>query len=253
MSKVLSRIAIITLVAFIPIWETAKAQQANPTQAAVACTSFRGDINSFAACWISEMMSDRQQQVARCFSESKSVLTFAFCSAQRPLSPQEQQLADCALRLNGDYGAAAACAGMQFLGPEEQRLVRCVVSNGANYLGAAICAGGRNLTPEQTVVANCALTTGAQPYAFAGCVGGPLTENELQKCVTIGIGANGCFGNNNTIVRAVSDAWQGISGSNSVFNNPGQILGGQNSIINDLRLPALPLPGGPTIPPPPLR
>jgi hypothetical protein len=70
--------------------------------------------------------------------------------------------------------------------------------------------------------------------AFAGCVGGQLTTTELQKCLALGIGGAGCFGNNNAIVKAIGDAWKGVAGGpNSVFNNPGQLAGGPNSVINN--------------------
>jgi hypothetical protein len=213
--------------------QTAPAQQGDPTQAALSCQSEK-DLNVFAGCWSYEMMSDPQRQVAQCVQQSPSPGDFIFCATQRRLSLDEQRLAFCAFQSSGNFGVVASCAGSEFLNPTQQRLVACVSSNRTNYVGAALCAGGRNLTPEQAVVANCTLQTGGQPYAFATCVGGQLTANELQKCVTIGIGGNGCFGNDNAITQTVRTAWKGLAGGpNSVLNNPGQLAGGQNSIINN--------------------
>jgi hypothetical protein len=207
------------------------AQPGDPVESANACKSEK-DLNAFAGCWSHEMMSDVQRQVAQCVPQSPSPGNFIFCAAQRPLSLEEQRLAYCAFQSAGNFGAAASCAGFQFLNPNQQRLVACVASNGTNYVGAALCAGGRNLTPEQAIIANCTLQTAGQPFPFAACVAGPETAAELQKCVASGIGENGCFGNNNNIVKART-AWKGLpDGPNSVLNNPRQLTGGQNSTIN---------------------
>lgn len=64
---------------------------------------------------------------------------------------------------------------------------------------------------EQEVFAGCAVSTGGQPYAFAGCVGSQLTKMELQKCFTHGIGGSGCFGQNNTVVKFVNNAWKDVT------------------------------------------
>jgi hypothetical protein len=224
--------------------------QGDPTEAAENCASrgLNGDLNNFSSCWVTEMMTDEQREAANCVAANNGLGGAAFCLAGINLSPTGLQLARCAQQSGGNLQAAALCAGRQFLDPESQRLAGCVASNPTNFWGAAICAGGRDMTPEQQVFANCAVATGIQPYAMAGCVGGQLTTNELQKCLTIGIGGRGCFGDNNTITRAVRDAWKGISGGpnsvlnqpgeifggpNSVFNNPGQLAGGPNSVINN--------------------
>ncbi len=97
-----------------------------------------------------------------------------------------------------------------------------------------LLAGGEQLTAEQQVFAECAVETGLQPYAFAACATGQLTLNEFQKCFEIGVGGEGCFGNNNEVVKLVRDFWNGVAGGpNSVLNRPNQIFGGPNSIFND--------------------
>ncbi|MGA7383500.1 MAG: hypothetical protein WBW81_02035 [Methylocella sp.] len=222
--------------------------QDNPAEAAANCSDQVADINTFSTCWVSQMMTDQQRQVANCIAGSNGLGGAAFCMAGMNLSPIGLRLAGCAQQSGGNLGAAAACAGLRYLDPQAQRVAACVARNPTNFWGAALCAGGQNLTPEQQVFANCAVATGMQPYAMAGCVAGQLTTNELQKCVSVGIGGRGCFGENNTIVVLVRDAWRGVAGGpnsvlnrpaqvfggpNSVFNNPGQLAGGPNSVINN--------------------
>lgn len=98
-----------------------------------------------------------------------------------------------------------------------------------------MCAGGSRLTPEQAIIAQCAVSTGFQPVAAAGCIGTQFAINELQKCMTGGIGGSGgCFGPNNEAVKVIRAAWKGVSGGkNSLVNNPAQIWGGKNSVVNN--------------------
>ena len=155
--------------------------------------------------------------------------------AGRNLSPMGQQVAQCALQMGGRPQMLAMCAtGPMGIDPEAMRLAECVAANPSNFWGAAMCAGGQQLTAEQQVFAQCAVETGLQPYAFAACATGQLTMNEFQKCFEIGVGGEGCFGNNNEIVKLVTDFWSGVAGGpNSVLNRPDQIFGGPNSIFND--------------------
>jgi hypothetical protein len=54
---------------------------------------------------------------------------------------------------------------------------------------------------------------------MAGCVGTQLTATELQKCLTNGIGGNdGCFGENNTAVKFVTNAFNDITKSPGPFS-----------------------------------
>jgi hypothetical protein len=102
-----------------------------------------------------------------------------------------------------------------------------------------VCAVGSNLTPEQQVFATCAISTGGQPYAFAGCVGTQLTLNELQKCLTQGIGGSGCFGDNNTAVKFVSNAFkdvtEGPGPSNDLLGRDGWVGRKAHDIANDIQ------------------
>jgi hypothetical protein len=56
---------------------------------------------------------------------------------------------------------------------------------------------------ETQVSAACAEEFGVS-YAAAGCIVSELTAEELSKCFEDGVGGEGCFGDNNTLVRIVA-------------------------------------------------
>jgi len=209
----------------------------DPTAAASNCmyAGYGSDMNRFAGCWVMQMASDQQREIANCVMMNTDWASAGFCMAGRNLNPMGQAIARCALYSGGNPQLAAQCAmGPMGVNPEAARLAGCVAANPNNFWGAAMCVGGQYLTPEQQVFAECAVQTGLQPYAFAACATAQLTVNEFQKCFQIGVGGNGCFGSNNTIVRLVTDAWHGVSGGpNSVLNRPGQIFGGPSSVFRD--------------------
>jgi hypothetical protein len=210
----------------------------DPLQAALDCQSagYTGDQNveRFAGCWVMQMATPSQKFVADCVIRSGDWQSTTFCLANHQLSPEGQNIVSCAQAASSGQGAplefcASALGGAT---AETTRLVGCVASNSGNYYGMALCAGGNKLTPEQQVFAECAYQTGLDPLAFTGCAGGTLTANELQKCLTTGIGGEGCFGDNNTLVKLIRSTWKGVAGGpNSVLNRPGQIFGGPNSFF----------------------
>jgi hypothetical protein len=236
------RLFAISLSAFLLLLVDARAQSIplsaneNPTVAAANCANagYTLSMDTFAGCWVSQMATDQQKEVANCIINSPSWPIAGFCMAGRNLSPSGRVVASCALQAaaagQGSYQGIAGCAGFMGFDPRAVRLAGCVAANPTDFWGAAMCAGGQQLTPEQRVFAECAVETGLQPYAFAACAGGQLTLNEFQKCFEIGIGGDGCFGDNNTIVRILT-SWTG--GNNSVINRPGQIFGGSHSVFND--------------------
>ncbi|TAL79963.1 MAG: hypothetical protein EPN75_08720 [Beijerinckiaceae bacterium] len=209
----------------------------DPTEAARNCVQahFNTDLNRFSACWVMQMASEPQRRIGNCIITNNNWDSAGFCMAGKYLSPTEEAVARCAQHAGNQTQMIIACASVfSKVNPEILRLAGCVASNPTNSWGAAMCVGGAHLTPEQQVFAECAFQTGLQPYAFAVCATNQLTINEFQKCLTIGVGGNGCFGKNNTIVKLVHDAWKGISGGpNSVLNRPGQLFGGPRSIFHD--------------------
>ncbi|WP_157660545.1 hypothetical protein [Burkholderia ubonensis] len=75
-------------------------------------------------------------------------------------------------------------------------------------------AGSIGFNHESQVSAECVAQYGVS-YAGAGCITARLTADELNKCLTVGVGGNGCFGNSNTLVsmiRANLDAAKRESG-----------------------------------------
>lgn len=129
------------------------------------------------------------------------------------MHPSQDQLnaLGCAAQSGGDEIAFVECLGQGYLSVDEQELVECFQQS-ADVFGFGACiAGGHFLTPEQRVIVQCALHTGGEPISLTTCVGGQLTINELSKCISIGIGGRGCFGDNNTATALVSNAWRGVS------------------------------------------
>jgi hypothetical protein len=206
----------------------------DPTAAAAVCIDegADGDLDEFTKCWVVNMMSDDQRRVAQCIAVNKGLGGAAFCMSGMQLSPFGLQVAKCAQRHSGDARAIAGCVGLPVLPPQGQRLAACVAVNPQNFWGAALCAGGHELTPEQTVFANCAVATGLQPRGMVVCIGGQRTMDELQRCLTVAVARDRCFGDTDDATQHACDAWRGV-GAESVANQPAQILGGASSAFHN--------------------
>jgi hypothetical protein len=209
---------------------------ADPTRAAALCIEGGADDNlqSFSRCWVARMMSDDQRRMADCIAGNMTTAAAVFCVAGRPLSPADLRIANCAAKTGGDMHAIAGCSGLRVVPLKSQRIAACVVANPKNVWGAALCAGGRDLAPAQAVFANCAMTTSLQPHAMARCIGGAVTANELRKCLLVGVGGDGCFGDNAAVTLIARDAWRGVGDApTAVLAQPGQLFGGSNSVFNE--------------------
>jgi hypothetical protein len=206
----------------------------DPTVASATCIDegADGNLDEFTKCWVVNMMSDDQRRVAQCIAVNKGLGGAAFCMSGMQLSPFGLQVAKCAQRHSGDARAIAGCVGLPVLPPQGQRLAACVAVNPQNYWGAALCAGGRELTPEQTVFANCAVATGLQPRGMVVCIGGERTMDELQKCLTVAVARDRCFGDTDDVTQLACDAWRGM-GAESVANQPPQVFGGASSAFHN--------------------
>jgi hypothetical protein len=220
----------------------------DPTAAAAICIDEGADggLDEFAKCWVINMMSDDQRRVAQCIAVNKGLGGAAFCMSGMQLSPFGLQVARCAQRHSGDARAIAGCVGLPVLPPQGQRLAACVAVNPQNFWGAALCAGGHELTPEQTVFANCAVATGLQPRGMVVCIGGQRTMDELQKCLTVVVARDRCFGDTEDVTQLACEAWRGMGaefvanqppqifgGASSVFHNPGRLAAGPNSAVDN--------------------
>lgn len=167
---------------------------------------------NFARCLNNGYLDPKTEEVTNCaINNHGNYSAIASCAAGTQLSPYQRRLYDCAAQYQNDYRAAGLCMAGTQLSPEQQRIANCVIQNRGSYVQMGVCAAGNNLTPEQQAFASCAISTGGQPYAFAACVGTQLTVNELNKCLSQGIGGNGCFGDNNTAVKFVKNAWKDVT------------------------------------------
>lgn len=98
------------------------------------------------------------------------------------------------------------------------------------------CAGTKAinvpLNLEQQIALNCIAKSDGQPYAAAACAASALTLRELQKCLTDGIGNDGCYGDLNDLVgrkgwlrTKLGNAWDdlqhGPGATNDLFGGKG--------------------------------
>jgi hypothetical protein len=192
------------------------------------------------------------QRAYKCVAGGSSAADLIANCSEGVLDPKTSETVGCVARAGVDKTQLAACAASAALPPDTARLVGCAASSqGATSF--ALCAAGPAMNEEWRIAAECAVQSGGNPAGFAGCTAGRLTIRELTKCLTGQIGKD-CFGENNTIIKAYTNAFhdltQGLGegneirkfldkakdltgGPNSVINNPGQLKGGPNSMINN--------------------
>lgn len=198
----------------------------------------RGD--EFLSCAAGSAMGQREAEAFQCAVNHDDADDVALCMALDQLSDEQRRVVACVRKHRSSYMQAGLCAAGGNLSPQERRIAECVMRHSNSYLQMGFCAAGSaNLTPEQQVFATCAMSTGGEPMTFAGCVGTQLTQLELQKCLTHGIGGNGCFGTNNEIVKFTSNAWrdvtQGPGPSNDLLGRDGWVGRKMQDAANDLR------------------
>ena len=136
-------------------------------------------------------------------------------------------LNECLQKATADaqqLGTLAGCAAAPFLGGDQGRLLTCAAQS-QSYAGFALCAAGPKMNPEWMIAAQCAASSGGVPVTAAACTAGWLTLNELSKCFSQGIGGSGCFGPDNTIVKAINNA------VNDLTKGPGP----NNEVVKDLK------------------
>jgi uncharacterized membrane protein len=195
--------------------------------------------SEFLKCVGQGTLTDEQARIFNCAVTNKGDFgAMGACALASGLTPEQQRVYSCVANNLNDYVKAGLCAAASQLTPEQNRIAGCVLNNRGSYAQMGVCAVGSNLIAEQQVFVSCAITTGGQPYAFAGCVGTQLTLNELQKCMTDGIGGSGCFGDNNTAVKFVSNAFkdvtQGPGPSNDLLGRDGWVGRKAQDVANDL-------------------
>jgi hypothetical protein len=188
---------------------------------------------SMAACLANGRMSEQDARALNCaISAQGSIASTGSCVLIGQLTPEQRRLVDCVATNRGSYTSIAFCAGGSYVTSEQRRIADCVVRNTNSYVGMGVCAAGNSLTPEQQAFVQCAISTGAQPYAFAACVGAQLTVNELQKCMTQGIGGSGCFGPNNEFTKLVSNRWKDVTRGPGPSND---LVGQDGALVRTVR------------------
>lgn len=206
---------------------------ASPEMAESCFNESSGEEEEFADCMIKGMTGPREQAVYECSKNSEDKVGFAFCSIGALGGDNEKrassQLEECYAKYQDDLDQYPLCMAQQNANTDTQRLINCVQKQAQNgeisIMGTAVCYGADSLdlNPELQIAVECAATTGGDPMTFAGCAGGRLTERELRKCLTEGIGGDGCFGPNNDIVKAL----------NSVGLDLGTRFGPNNDLVRN--------------------
>jgi hypothetical protein len=173
----------------------------------------------------------------------------ANCSDFIVKDPKTRAALACAAGAGSDTSKLADCAASSVLPPEIARYAACATTS-QGPTSFALCAAGPTMNEEWRIASECAVETGGNPVGFAGCTAGRLTLKELTQCFSGG----SCFGPNNTIVKAYTDAFNDVlhgpganndivvafnnlsdmtGGPNSIINNPGQVFGGDNSLFHN--------------------
>lgn len=202
-----------------------------------------GDQERFVDCAARKMFSTQQIAVYDCVAKQSDDNMRAQCLAGLLLGQNERlmlnQVQDCYLQSGGNWQQLPLCLAGQQFNPSTQRTISCIQqqmqSGGVSAWGTVACVGSNNfnINPEMTIAVQCATTTGGNPLAWAGCTGGQLTERELSKCLTNGVGgSNGCFGPNNTIVQGLNQLGQVMQ---QQFGPKNDLVIGFNNAVNDIK------------------
>lgn len=234
----------------------------NDQRVLLNCAERNSNSRDFLLCAGSSQIGGDSARLSSCVDASDSA-ELARCITQESIDPQVASALDCAekegrelaLCLGGTFGdetaqnavaclsddsddwtSKALCLGKDQMSDDQKKAVECF-SRTDSVAGFAICAAGDDLglTPEQQILAECAVSTGGEPISLAVCAGGRLTVRELQKCLAGEIGGDGCFGDNNEIVKfhrnAVSDITKGPGPNNEIVKVREAILGDDNGEV----------------------
>jgi hypothetical protein len=226
------------------------AAKASDTKSAASCFTkvMGGDGAKIAACaaggkdkMASCLLGDKPEykaasQAVACVQGGRDARSLvANCSDFVIKDAKTRAVLACAAEAGSDRSKLTGCAASSVLPPEMARYAACAAtSQGATSF--ALCAAGPVMNEEWRIAAECAVQTGGNPVGFAGCTAGRLTLKELTQCFSGG----SCFGPNNTIVKAYSNAFKdllhGPGASNEIvvaFNKLKDATGGPNSVINN--------------------
>ena len=227
------------------------------------CTKSKSNKTELAECLVGKVMSDDAKKIIECNEEHGSDHNEMFNCAMQNSSNNNVRIAATCLKdqypedcfasqmIGGDAGlaikcmqenndddiATALCVAGNYLNEDQRKYISCAANSGGYTSFFACAAGGSlDLTAEQQITLECAAQSGGNPYAFAGCYGYRTVVRELSKCFTNGIGGDGCFGKNNTIVKfannAYNDVTKGPGDGNEIVKLREGLLGHDNGEVS---------------------
>lgn len=216
---------------------------ATPEQASACKEESGGDRDEFLDCLLPQVITPTQNAAYACMRQQGiDEVELAACLAKLSMGSREARAVDqsmeCYRQYGPDYEKYPLCMAEQNFDPEIADAVACfqkqAQQGSTSSWGVAMCLAGNalDLNAELTVAVECAATSGGEPLVFAGCTGGRLTAMELQKCFTVGIGGNGCFGENNEIVKGLQALGMDMQ---QVMGPNGFVVQSWNTAVNDFQ------------------
>lgn len=202
-----------------------------------------GNEEKFAECMLPKMLSNDQIKAYKCAKAGDGdEMQIGACLAKQLVGDKEGEAIDktmqCYKQHGDDYKKYPLCMAGDQYDPKVSATVNCIAdraeSGEVSAWVVAGCAAGSQLgmNAEMAIAVECAMSTGGQPYAFAGCTAGRLTQRELTKCFTDGVGGDGCFGPNNDIVKGLKAVGLDLS---NLTNPNGEVIKAWNTAVNDLQ------------------
>lgn len=188
-----------------------------PTQALTerCMTSSGGDRRQFFDCVAAEAMGEKELASYRCMRESQNREQLSLCLLRENMGQNERAALADAERCYKQYGTNwqqyPVCMASGRFDEKTARALQCLQQNSQtgsfSYWGLAVCYAGPQLglNAEAVVAMECAMASGGEPLTFVGCTGGRLAMMELDKCFTVGVGDNGCFGKNNLFTTTINN------------------------------------------------
>jgi hypothetical protein len=209
------------------------ANSAAPNSVKSCLTSTVGDAaGGYANCVTSHDNAELSQCILKSSPETRAGYQAYKCAAQgrdatslivnctdglAGMDDKTRRTLDCVANAKDDRSKLAGCAAGAVLTGDAARLAGCAATNyGATSF--ALCAAGPLMNEEWRIAAECAVHAGGQPYAFAACTATQLTIRELTKCFSSDF--KDCYGENNTIIKAYTNAFKDITqglGENNEF------------------------------------
>lgn len=221
------------------------------------CVRDAGDVNKKLKCVAPELPP--QTQIPLCALQANDALEAAQCTGNKDVE-RITFAKQCIDEAKGDKVQIGICVGgIQSLNKDQLQAVACAKnSKSTNELATcvaskylpkdaalaincaqsgspaafAVCMAGPEMNAELRIASECLASTGGEPVSFVGCAGGRLTMKELQQCIAGNFKSeNGCFGENNEIVKALREQEKMLRG---VLKAVGLEIA-YNNMLNDLK------------------